>query len=112
MPAVRRNSVGASWAGGATPGSSIRIEKFFIAQPTDSAATINRALGTGKNLILTPGIYHLDQSIEVTRPDTVELGLGFPTLIPYNDSGKPTPRTTASGRVTSMLCASIRRAHL
>src|SRR5260370_40992162 len=112
VPSVQSNSAGTTWAGGATPGLAIPIEQFFIAQPTDSAATINRALGTGKNLILTPGIYHLDQSIEVTRPDTVELGLGFPTLIPYNDSGKPTPRTTASGRVTSMLCASIRRAHL
>jgi hypothetical protein len=84
IPAVQRNSVGASWAGGAAPGSSIRIEKFFIAQPTDTAATINKALGSGKNLFLTPGIYYLDQSIEVTRPDTVVLGLGFPTLIPEN----------------------------
>ena len=36
------------------------------------------------NLILTPGVYNLDQTIEVTRPDTVVLGLGFPTLIPEN----------------------------
>jgi hypothetical protein len=36
------------------------------------------------NLILTPGIYNLDQSINVTRPDTVVLGLGFPTLVPEN----------------------------
>ena len=36
------------------------------------------------NLILTPGIYNLDQSIKVMRPDTVVLGLGFPTLIPQN----------------------------
>src|SRR6266851_3956481 len=84
VPSVQRNSVGTTWAGGATPGSSIPIEKFFIAQPADSAATINDALGSGRDLILTPGIYHLDQSIKVTRPDTVVLGLGFPTLIPGN----------------------------
>jgi hypothetical protein len=36
------------------------------------------------NLILTPGVYALNQSIEVTRPDTVVLGLGFPTLVPAN----------------------------
>jgi hypothetical protein len=84
LPAVQRNSSGASWAAGPTPGSSIRIDKFFIAQPTDTAATINKALGSGMNLILTPGIYSLDQSILVTRPDTVVLGLGFPTLIPEN----------------------------
>src|SRR5216683_1877548 len=52
--------------------------------PTDSAATINLALHRGKNLILTPGVYHLDQSIDVTRPDSVVLGLGFPTLVPDN----------------------------
>jgi hypothetical protein len=84
VPSVQRNTVGTTWAGGATPGSSIPIEKFFIAHPADSAATINAALGSGRNLILTPGIYHLDQSIAVTRPDTVVLGLGFPTLIPEN----------------------------
>jgi hypothetical protein len=84
VPSVQYNSVGTTWAGGATPGSSILISKFFIAQPTDSAATINQALGSGRNLILTPGIYNLNQSIQVTRPDTVVLGLGFPTLIPQN----------------------------
>jgi hypothetical protein len=84
VPSVQRNSVGTTWAGGATPGSSIPIKSFFIAHPADSAATINDALGSGRDLILTPGIYHLDQSIKVTRPDAVVLGLGFPTLIPEN----------------------------
>src|SRR5207247_6760148 len=54
------------------------------------AATINAALGTGRNVILTPGIYHLDQSIQVTRPDSVVLGLGFPTLIPTNGNAAMT----------------------
>jgi hypothetical protein len=82
VPAVQHDSVGTTWAGGATPGSSIPIHTFFIAQPTDSARRINDALHSGKNLILTPGVYNLDRSIEVTRPDTVVVGLGFPTLIP------------------------------
>jgi hypothetical protein len=82
VPSVQRNPVGTTWAGGATPGSSIPIKRFFIAQPTDSAATINEALESGRDLILTPGIYNLNQSIKITRPDTVVLGLGFPTLIP------------------------------
>ena len=82
VPSVQNNSVGTTWGAGATPGSSIRVEKFFVARPTDSAATINKALGSGMNLILAPGVYNLDQTIEVTRPDTVVLGLGFPTLIP------------------------------
>jgi hypothetical protein len=84
VPSVQRNSVGTTWAGGATPGSSIPIKRFFIAHPADSAEMINDALSSGRDLILTPGIYHLKQSIKVTRPDTVVLGLGFPTLIPEN----------------------------
>jgi hypothetical protein len=82
VPAVQHNSAGATWAGGQTPGVSVPIKSFFIAEPTDSAGTINDALRRGKNLILTPGIYQLDRTIEVTRPDTVVLGLGFPTLVP------------------------------
>jgi len=84
LPSVQRNSAGTTWASGPTPGSSIPINKFFIANPTDSAATINKALGSGMNLLLTPGVYNLEGSIAVTRPDTVVLGLGFPTLIPEN----------------------------
>jgi hypothetical protein len=84
VPSAQSNSAGTTWGGGATPGSSIRIDKFFIAKPTDSAEKINRALGSGMNLILSPGVYTLDQTIEVTRPDTLVLGLGFPTLIPEN----------------------------
>ncbi len=82
VPAVQHNTTGTTWASGPTPGRSIPISNFFIAQPTDSAADINAALRNGKNLILTPGIYTLDQPIRVKRPDTVVLGLGFPTLIP------------------------------
>jgi hypothetical protein len=84
VPSVQTNSAGTTWANGPTPGSSIPINKFYVAKPSDSAATINAALGSGRNLILTPGIYHLNQSISVTRPDSVVLGLGFPTLIPTN----------------------------
>jgi hypothetical protein len=90
VPAVQRNSVGTTWASGATPGSSIPIHRFFIAQPTDSATTINDALSSGRDLILTPGVYKLDRSIEVTRPHTVVLGLGFPTLIPDNGNASMT----------------------
>ncbi len=82
VPAVQHDSAGPTWSAGPTPGSSVSIERFFIARPTDSAATINRQLGRGRSLILTPGIYHLDRAIVVGHPDTIVLGLGFPTLIP------------------------------
>src|ERR1700733_9499417 len=84
VPAVEHNTSGASWAAAATPGSSIPIERFYVAQPTDSAEKINLELLLGKDLVLTPGIYDLDRAIVVPYPDTVVLGLGMPTLIPQN----------------------------
>ncbi len=84
VPSVQTNTSGTTWGSGATPGTSLPISSFFIAQPSDSAATINSALASGQNLILTPGVYDLSQSIDVTNPDTVVLGLGFPTLIPQD----------------------------
>jgi hypothetical protein len=84
VPAVQRNTSGASWATSPTPGSSVPINRFFVAQPTDSAEKINLQLLLGKNLILAPGIYNLNQAIIVPYPDTVVLGLGMPTLIPQN----------------------------
>src|SRR5439155_194376 len=82
VPAVQRNSVGPTYAGGAAAGSSLPIQRFFIAHPNTPVGTINTALAHGQNLILTPGVYSLDQTIEITRADTVVLGLGFPTLVP------------------------------
>jgi hypothetical protein len=95
VPSTQTNTSGTTWADGATPGTSIPIETFYVARPSDAVATINTALRTGRNLILTPGVYHLDQSINVTRPDTVVLGLGFPTLIPTNGNAA---MTTASAK--------------
>jgi hypothetical protein len=82
VPAVQRDTSGASWAAGPTPGSSIPINRFYVAQPTDSAEKINLELLFGKNLILTPGVYDLNHAIIVPYPDTVVLGMGMPTLIP------------------------------
>ncbi len=82
VPAVQHDSTGPTWTSGPTPGYAIPINRFFIASPSDPTWLINAALAGGRNLILTPGVYDLSQPIEVTRPDTVVLGLGFPTLVP------------------------------
>jgi hypothetical protein len=85
VPSLERNSSGTSWADGPTPGVSVPIRRFYLARPhVDNAGTINAALDSGLNLILTPGIYFLTNSIRVTRPDTIVLGLGFPSLVPTN----------------------------
>jgi hypothetical protein len=84
VPSLQRDSKGTTWGGGPTQGSSISIDDFFIAKPTNSVEEINSALAQGKNLIFTPGIYVLSATIQVTRPDTIVLGLGLPTLVPQN----------------------------
>jgi hypothetical protein len=83
-PAAQTSSSGTTWANGQTPGRSLPISRFFIAQPTTPVAEINLALLLGQNLILTPGIYPLKEPIRVLYPDTVVLGLGYATLVPQN----------------------------
>jgi hypothetical protein len=102
VPSAQYNTAGTTWASGPTPGSSIPIDKFFIAQPSDSASTINTAIHRGKNLLLTPGVYRLDEPINVTRPDSVVLGLGFATLTPTNGNAAMTV-ARAKGMVISGL---------
>ena len=84
VPDVRFDSRGTTWQSGQTPGRAISIDKFFIAKPSDTVQSINKALAQGKNLIFTPGIYNVDQTIKVKRADTVVLGLGLATLEAVN----------------------------
>jgi hypothetical protein len=88
VPSLQTNSLGITWATKCTPAVPVSIDRFYLAQEgVDNAATLNAALRAGKNLIFTPGIYHLTNSILVSRPETIILGLGFATLIP--DAGTP-----------------------
>ena len=88
VPNLRSNTVGTSWASGATPSVSVGLGQFYLAhQAVDNAASLNAALAAGKNIIFTPGVYHLTNSILVKRPETIILGLGFATLVP--DAGIP-----------------------
>lgn len=83
VPALEKNSKGISWGAGQAAGTSLPIGTFHVARSDkDTANTINAALAAGKNLILTPGIYHLASSLEVKKAGTVILGLGLATLIP------------------------------
>ncbi|WP_375481358.1 adenylyl cyclase [uncultured Jatrophihabitans sp.] len=84
VPSTQSNSTGTTWSAGPTAGRSLALSRFFVAKPGDSAGRINAALRQGKNLLLTPGIYHLRQTIKVNRADTVVLGLGLATLEPDN----------------------------
>jgi hypothetical protein len=103
VPAVQYNSSGTSWGSGPEAGTSLPIGKFFIASPSTPVLQIDLALALGKDLILTPGIYDLAAPILVSRPNTIVLGLGFPTLIPQNGNAamvvSNVPGTKLSGLI-------------
>ncbi|WP_410593208.1 chitobiase/beta-hexosaminidase C-terminal domain-containing protein [Amycolatopsis sp. lyj-23] len=84
LPSLRTNASGPSWANGSTPGSSVPMSQFYVVKSGDTAASINNALAAGCNLFFTPGIYHLNQTLNVTRANTTVLGIGYPTLVPDN----------------------------
>jgi hypothetical protein len=80
VPAARTDSSGTTWATSPTPGRSLPLSDFFLAKPSDSVRTINNQLARGKNLIVTPGVYDIDKTIQVKRADAVVLGMGIATL--------------------------------
>jgi hypothetical protein len=82
VPAVQHNSSGPSWASGTEAGTSIPLSKFFVASPGTPPSAMTAAMARGQNLILSPGVYNLDEPIVVPHPDTVVLGLGLATLVP------------------------------
>lgn len=82
LPALRTNASGPSWASGSTPGTSLPMSQFYVVRASDTAATINSALAAGCHLFFTPGIYHVNQTLNVTRANTVVLGIGYATIIP------------------------------
>jgi hypothetical protein len=83
VPGLKTNTRGVSWAAGPQAGTSIPIDRFYIAQPsTASVAGMNAALAAGKHILFTPGIYSLDDTLRVTKANTVILGLGVPSLAP------------------------------
>lgn len=80
VPAARTGSRGASWTAGTTAGRDLPLSAFHVASPDQPARVLARALQRGKHLLLTPGVYDVDRTLEVRRSDTVVLGLGQATL--------------------------------
>ncbi|WP_411074156.1 discoidin domain-containing protein [Streptomyces sp. cmx-4-7] len=83
-PAKRVNARGTTWANGTPQGTSVPLSQFYVVKPGATAATINQALAQGLHLLFTPGVYHVDQTINVNRANTIVLGLGLATIIPDN----------------------------
>lgn len=86
VPDVVENTKGTSWSkDDMGKGTSIPLSEFYVANPTDSAATINEQIDAGKHIYFTPGIYHANTPIEVDREGTIVLGTGLATIIPDNN---------------------------
>lgn len=88
VPALKTNTNCVTWANGPTPGMAVPLDRFYIAQPgTADAVKLNAALAEGKNLLFTPGVYRLDDTLRITRPGTIVFGLGIPSLV--DSRGRP-----------------------
>ncbi|MBT1101179.1 coagulation factor 5/8 type domain-containing protein, partial [Streptomyces sp. Tu10] len=84
VPEKRENARGISWGNGTPAGESIPLDQFYVVKEGADAATINAAVEQGLHLLFTPGVYHIDETINIDRADTVALGLGLATIIPDN----------------------------
>jgi hypothetical protein len=82
VPAVRSSAEGTTWISGKPRGVAHPLSEFLIVKPGTSADTMNAALAHNKSLIITPGVFHLDSPLHITRANTLVLGLGLATLIP------------------------------
>lgn len=84
VPDIRENATGVSWKE-ENAGRKIDLEDFYVAKPKeDTAVSLNEALAKGKHLLLTPGIYELEESLKINQKDTIVLGMGYATLLPIN----------------------------
>lgn len=80
VPNLEENTSGVSWEDGQS-GEALPLDTFYVAHSdSDTAETMNEALSSGKNLLLTPGVYQLEEPIQVNNPNTIVLGLGLATL--------------------------------
>ncbi|RCG14154.1 coagulation factor 5/8 type domain-containing protein [Streptomyces reniochalinae] len=103
LPEKRTDARGVSWGNGTPRGTSLPLSQFYVAKPDDTADTLNQALTQGLHLLLTPGVYHLDQPVQVERADTVVLGLGYATLVPQGGAAAMTVADVDGVRLAGFL---------
>lgn len=87
-PALRRDSKGVSYSSSSMgEGETLDLlDTFMVAKPGTPTAEMNRALASGKNLLLTPGMYELTEPLHVTLPNAIVMGLGWATIVPPEGS--------------------------
>ena len=82
VPSLKENSSGVSWKQNNIESSTfVSLNDFYIGHPEkDTATSLNQALDNNKHLLLTPGIYNLDEPLHVKNNNTIIYGLGMATL--------------------------------
>eukprot|EP00523_Entomoneis_sp_CCMP467_P007443 CAMPEP_0168740240 /NCGR_PEP_ID=MMETSP0724-20121128/11878_1 /TAXON_ID=265536 /ORGANISM="Amphiprora sp., Strain CCMP467" /LENGTH=691 /DNA_ID=CAMNT_0008787671 /DNA_START=104 /DNA_END=2179 /DNA_ORIENTATION=+ len=92
VPRPRLNSAGADLTGASDDirsFSNVYVAKAKVADfgaiDYDVARKINKAFTQGKDVVLSPGIYHLTQTIVIPSSNRVLLGIGMATLVAPTD---------------------------
>lgn len=78
IPQVQHNRRGVDYSQGGT--KKVSFEKVYVSKPTDGVSELNAKLKAGLHLVLTPGIYRINEPLFVNTEDQVILGLGLATL--------------------------------
>lgn len=103
VPAVEHNSVGPNFLTGTEAGATVPLSAFFIANPSTPEGQIQAALDRGHDLVLTPGVYNLGAPIDINRPGTIVLGLGFPVLVPQRGNPSMIVRPDYGVKLSGMI---------
>jgi hypothetical protein len=80
-PKYEQSKKGSSKANGWENADEIDFSKVYVASSADSASDINEKLSHGLHIVFQPGIYDLEETLVVEKPNTVLLGIGIATLV-------------------------------
>ena len=98
VPKAKTSTSGVDWSTDAASGDSICDRRLLHRPEGDSAATINAALASGKNLLVTPGVYRLDPRAEGGQRQTPSSSVSdMPPW--YRPAATPSSRSETSAGV-------------
>jgi hypothetical protein len=104
VPARKKNTSGIDWDENRVREKSVSIDAFYTARAgIDNATSINTALKNGKHILFTPGIYMLNESLNITRKGTIMMGIGMATLVPENGNIAVTVADVGEVTIASLL---------
>jgi len=82
IPAVKKDVSGLPYTKDGQEGAQVvPFDNVYVTALEDTAEVINGKLSAGLHVVISPGIYELEDSIKITVDNQVVLGLGIATLI-------------------------------